>query len=119
MDKHNLLRPEAIESIFILWRVTGDRVYREWGWKMFRAFEKWTKLESGGYSSLNDVTQLPPPFRGKMESFFLGETLKYLYLLFADTALVPLDLFVFNTECHPLPVFEPREDLLDKLIMLS
>lgn len=41
-----------------------------------------------------------------MESFFLGETLKYLYLLFSDDPhLLSLDAFVFNTEAHPLPVW--------------
>ena len=39
-------------------------------------------------------------------SYFLAETLKYLYLLFLDEDLVPLDKWVFNTEAHPLPVFE-------------
>ena len=39
-----------------------------------------------------------------MESFFLGETLKYLYLLFADRHEVDLDKWVFNTEGHPLPI---------------
>lgn len=39
-----------------------------------------------------------------MESFWLGETLKYLYLLFSDDDLLPLDEFVLNTEAHPLPV---------------
>ena len=46
----------------------------------------------------------PPRHTGKMESFFTAETLKYLWLLFADTALVPLDRWVFNTEAHPLRV---------------
>lgn len=32
--------------------------------------------------------------------------LKYLYLLFHEDDLVPLDRWVFNTEAHPLPVFE-------------
>jgi mannosyl-oligosaccharide alpha-1,2-mannosidase len=32
--------------------------------------------------------------------------LKYLYLLFTDEELIPLDRFVFNTEAHPLPVFD-------------
>lgn len=27
-DKHNLLRPETMESIFLLWRITGDNIYR-------------------------------------------------------------------------------------------
>ena len=40
------------------------------------------------------------------DSYFLAETLKYLYLLFLDEDPVPLDKWVFNTEAHPLPVFE-------------
>lgn len=39
-----------------------------------------------------------------METFFLGETLKYLYLLFGDKNVLPLDKFVFNTEAHPFPI---------------
>lgn len=39
-----------------------------------------------------------------METFFLGETLKYLYLLFSDSDVIPLDKFVFNSEAHPLPI---------------
>ena len=35
-DAHNLLRPETVESLFVLWRVTGDVKYREWGWQIFR-----------------------------------------------------------------------------------
>ena len=31
--------------------------------------------------------------------------LKYLYLLFTDEDLIPLDRWVFNTEAHPLPIF--------------
>jgi len=40
----------------------------------------------------------------------LAETLKYLYLLFLEEDLVPLDKWVFNTEAHPLPVFEWTEE---------
>jgi len=78
--------------------------YREWGWQIFEAFEKHTKVDTGGYCSLDDVTSVPPNRRDKMETFFLGETLKYLYLLFADSSLIPLDKFVFNTEAHPIPI---------------
>lgn len=38
-------------------------------------------------------------------SYFLAETLKYLYLLFLDDDILPLDKWVFNTEAHPFPVF--------------
>ena len=40
-------------------------------------------------------------FRAEMESFFIAETLKYLFLLFADDSVLPLDQIVFNTEAHP------------------
>ncbi|XP_050231469.1 mannosyl-oligosaccharide 1,2-alpha-mannosidase MNS3 [Mercurialis annua] len=103
-DRHNLLRPETVESLFVLYRITEDPKYREWGWQIFEAFEKYTKVESGGYSSLEDVTVLPPQRRDKMETFYLGETLKYLYLLFGNTSNIPLDKFVFNTEAHPIPI---------------
>ena len=35
-DVHSLLRPEAVESLFVLWRVTQNETYREWGWQIFR-----------------------------------------------------------------------------------
>jgi len=104
-DTHNLLRPETLESLFILYRITGDQKYRDWGWRIFQSFEKYTKLPDG-YSSINNVkSPSSPNYRNKMESFFLGETLKYLYLLFSDDPnLLPLDQYIFNTEAHPLPI---------------
>ena len=105
LDAHNLLRPETVESLYILYQVTKDKKYQDYGWQIFQAFEKYTRISSGGYSSLNSVLNTNVSFRDKMESFFLGETLKYLFLLFADVEIVPLDKFVFNTEAHPLPVW--------------
>lgn len=80
-------------------------MYRQWGWEIFQAFEKHTKLEEG-YSSINNVKNPENPvFRDKLESFFLGETLKYFYLLFSDDKdLLPFDKYVFNSEAHPLPI---------------
>ncbi|KAK9086026.1 hypothetical protein Sjap_026437 [Stephania japonica] len=103
-DRHNLLRPETVESLFVLYRITEDKKYRDWGWQIFMAFEKYTRVDSGGYSSLDDVTMLPPHRRDKMETFFLGETLKYLYLLFGESTNIPLDKFIFSTEAHPFPI---------------
>lgn len=45
LDAHNILRPETVESLFILWKVTGDPIYRERSWQIFRAFERWSRLE--------------------------------------------------------------------------
>ena len=51
------------------------------------------------------------------QSFFLAETLKYLYLLFSDDDLIDLKEWVFNTEAHPLPIrgvnplYRPHQEL--------
>ena len=76
---------------------------------MMRVSLRWfryTKLPVG-YSSIGNVkSPTSPQHRNKMESFWLGETLKYFYLLFSDDPkLIPLDQFVFNTEAHPLPIY--------------
>lgn len=106
-DSHNLQRPETVESLFYLYRITGDSIYREWGWDMFEAFAKHTMLDNGeGFTSVSDVTTIPPPRRDNMESFWLAETLKYFYLLFSEPELLPLDQVVFNTEAHPFPRFD-------------
>ena len=42
--RHYMLRPEAIESMFVLWRVTGDLRYQDWAWRMFLSFEKHCKV---------------------------------------------------------------------------
>jgi mannosyl-oligosaccharide alpha-1,2-mannosidase len=39
-----------------------------------------------------------------MQSFFLAETLKYLYLLFSPPSVISFDEWVFNTEAHPLRI---------------
>jgi len=57
----------------------------------------------GGYSGLRDVNILKS-YDDVQQSFFLAETLKYLYLLFSNDSLLDLDLWVFNTEAHPLPI---------------
>ena len=113
-DEHNLLRPETVESLFILWRLTKDPKYRVWGWKIFKSFQKYCKISTGGYSSIKSVVHTPVVFKDKMESFWLAETLKYLFLLFSDDDVLPLDKWVLNTEAHPFPIV-PRRPLPDAL----
>lgn len=70
-DVHNLQRPETVESLFYLYRITGDEMYRQVGWEIFEAFIKYTAVEDGaGFSSIGDVTHIPPPTRDNMESFW-------------------------------------------------
>lgn len=101
----NILRPETIESLMYLWRITGNKTYKEWGWNIFQAFEKNSRIDSG-YVGLKDVTTGTKD--NMMQSFFLAETLKYLYLLFSPPSLISLDEWVFNTEAHPLKIVTRR-----------
>ena len=64
-DQHSLLRPETVESLFILWRLTHDPKWREHGWAIFEAIRTHARLDSGGYASVRHRAQLnphPPPF---------------------------------------------------------
>lgn len=136
-DRHNLQRPETVESLFYMYRITEDETYRHWGWDMFKSFIKHTAIvertykdgvsshsptaegDTGtyssyritGFTSLSNGDVLPPVQRDNMESFWLAETLKYFYLLFSDRDFISLEENVFNTEAHPFPRFEPSGDL--------
>ena len=71
-DQHNLQRPETVESLFYMWRITGDVMYREWGWEMFKSFMNYTAVpEGGGFTSLSNANVIPPQTRDNMESFWL------------------------------------------------
>ncbi|XP_063227766.1 endoplasmic reticulum mannosyl-oligosaccharide 1,2-alpha-mannosidase isoform X2 [Bacillus rossius redtenbacheri] len=106
-DAHNLLRPEFVESLWYMYQLTGNRTYQQWGWNIFQAFEKYAKV-TNGYTSLGNVRNtLNTRPRDMMESFFLGETLKYLYLLFSDDRhLISLDDYVVNSEAHLMPIYD-------------
>jgi mannosyl-oligosaccharide alpha-1,2-mannosidase len=93
LNRAYLLRPEAIESVFYMFRITGDNYWREKGWEMFQAVSKYTRTEIA-HSAINDVTLEKSKMRDTMESFWLAETLKYFYLLFADPSVVSLDDYV-------------------------
>lgn len=114
IDSHNLppgiisikdprynLRPEAIESIFVLYRITGDESFREKAWSMFQSITTHTRTNIG-YASISDVTEEKPSLFDSMESFWTAETLKYFYLIFSEPDHISLDDYVFNTEAHPL-----------------
>lgn len=127
-DLSYLLRPEAIESIFVLYRVTGSRDLQEMAWRMFESIEKATKT-SFGHAAIQDVSLreaatvkmnsmevgrpgLQERFGrihadGWVKSFWLSETLKYFYLIFSEPDLISLDDYVFNTEAHPFKISKP------------
>jgi hypothetical protein len=94
------LRPEALESAYYLFVLTGDEKYRELGRDIFHRLVAATRVETG-FAALQDVRT--GEHKDSMESFFLAETLKYAYLLGRPDA-VDFDGVIFNTEAHPLRV---------------
>ena len=103
-DARYPLRPEIMESAFYLYRATHDPVYRDMGRRFFEDLQRCCRTDSG-YTVLDSVVT------GKkgdlMPSYFLAETLKYLYLLFAPEETLDLERVVFNTEAHPLRRLPP------------
>eukprot|EP01066_Platyproteum_vivax_P013329 Platyproteum_vivax@DN6041_c0_g1_i3.p1 len=102
----SLLRPEAIEALYYMHYYTGDHQYRVKAYQIFKAINEHCK-SNYGYSSLYDVHMEPPIQLDNQESFFLAETLKYLYLIFSPRNKgVDLNQWVFNTEGHPLKIWK-------------
>jgi hypothetical protein len=101
--RHWAGRPEFIESTYYLYQATKDPFYLHVGEMALRDIRRrcWTPC---GWADLGDV--ISGEQRDRMESFFLGETAKYLYLLFEDNH--PLNTMdapvVFTTEGHPMIV---------------
>ncbi|KNC97124.1 uncharacterized protein SPPG_07516 [Spizellomyces punctatus DAOM BR117] len=102
-DSRYLLRPETVESIFYLWRYTHDPIYRQMGWQIIQSLNTYTRTPTG-FIGLSTVSSNSPQPDDLQQSFFLAETLKYLFLLFCEDDVVPLEGFVFNTEAHALSV---------------
>ena len=93
------LRPEIIESAYYLYFFTRDPRYQQMGRTFFDSLVRYCRTPDG-YAALRSVETREQ--RDAMESYFLAETLKYLYLLFAPRATIDLNHIVFNTEAHPL-----------------
>jgi len=93
------LRPEIIESAWYLRRATGDAEYLAMGKTFFDALLAHTRTPDG-YTVLDSVETWA---KGDlMPSYFLAETVKYLYLLFAPDDAFDFDRVVLTTEAHPL-----------------
>jgi len=102
-DSKYILRPEFFESLYIMHEITGDPMYREWGWETFSNIVKYCKTDIG-FASLHGVHN-PSPFKeDHADSYFYSETLKYLYLLFGGGEKGMLDKYVFTTRGHLLKI---------------
>jgi mannosidase alpha-like ER degradation enhancer 2 len=93
------LRPEIIESAYYLHHYTSDEKYKKMGYVFFNSIKKNCRTESG-YANLIDVRTKKKS--DAMPSYFLAETLKYFYLLFAPPEEFEFNKVVFTTEAHPM-----------------
>lgn len=104
------LRPEFVESNYYLYKATKDPFFMNIGRSVMEDLQKQNKVACG-YAGIQDVNT--GTLSNRMESFFLSETTKYLYLLFDDEHPLNNEFsnFVFSTEAHPF--------WFDKSVMLS
>lgn len=107
-ERYYILRPEVVEGYFYMWRFTHEPKYREWAWEAAQNIDKYCRV-GVGFSGIKDVGTTSVTHDDVQQSFFLAETLKYLYLTFSEDTLLPLNHWVFNTEAHPLPVISKME----------
>jgi mannosidase alpha-like ER degradation enhancer 2 len=93
------LRPEIVQSAYYLHHFTGDARYLDMGRTLFDSLMKYCRTDSGlaAQENVENKTQ-----RDEMESFFLAESMKYLYLLFSPPNKLDLTSHVFDTEAHPI-----------------
>lgn len=99
------LRPELVESTYLLYQATKNPFYLHVGMDILQSLEKYTKAKCG-YATLHHV--IDKSKEDRMESFFLSETCKYLYLLFDEENPVHKSgtRYMFTTEGHIVSVDE-------------
>ncbi|TKR93779.1 hypothetical protein L596_008176 [Steinernema carpocapsae] len=102
-EKYYILRPEVVEGWFYMWRITKNQKYRDWCWDAAVSVEQYCRTD-GGYSGIRNVYTKSVSHDDVQQSFLFAEWLKYMYLVFSEDDVVPLDKWVFNTEAHPFPV---------------
>eukprot|EP00911_Craspedida_sp_UC1_P002463 UC1_evm1s1833 len=89
-DAYYILRPEVVESYFVMWRMTHEQKWRDYAWEAVEAIEKHCRC-GVGYCGLKNVDQVPAQQDDVQQSFFLAEALKYLYLIFQEDDVISLD----------------------------
>lgn len=111
------LRPEIIESAYYLYKYTKDPHYLLMAKVFFDDLKKYCRTEDG-YVSLSSV--ITKQKSDGMPSYFMAETMKYFYLIFAPEETLDFENVIFNTEAHPIKntwgniALESEPDMLPK-----
>eukprot|EP00927_Polykrikos_kofoidii_P034079 TRINITY_DN28911_c0_g1_i1.p1 TRINITY_DN28911_c0_g1~~TRINITY_DN28911_c0_g1_i1.p1 ORF type:complete len:588 (+),score=77.55 TRINITY_DN28911_c0_g1_i1:71-1834(+) len=112
--KYYPLRPELVESTLGLYLATGDTHYQKVvGRSIVDNLNNHSRVETGGFAAVHDVETMEK--ENHQQSFFLSETLKYLYLLFNNSFLTQPEFdYIFTTEGHPIPlVYDLRSGVFE------
>lgn len=98
------LRPEFAESTYFLYKATGDPYYLEVGRTIIENLNKYARVPCG-FAAVKDVRT--GSHEDRMDSFFLAEMFKYLYLLFSEREdlIFNIEDYIFTTEAHLLPLW--------------
>uniref|UniRef100_A0AAX7U0H2 alpha-1,2-Mannosidase n=1 Tax=Astatotilapia calliptera TaxID=8154 RepID=A0AAX7U0H2_ASTCA len=99
----HLLRPEFAESTYYLYKATGDPYYLRVGQSIVEKLNAYARVPCG-FAAVQDVRT--GTHEDRMDSFFLAEMFKYLYLMFSEKSHLPIDMdgYIFTTEAHLLPI---------------
>ncbi|KAJ5090874.1 hypothetical protein N7532_009558 [Penicillium argentinense] len=100
-DTRYNLRPEMIESMFILYRTTGREDLLDIAWEMFENIQNATHVPNGNAAIVDVTVDAAPIHSDSMESHWMSQTLKYFYLMFSAPDLISMDEYVFNSGGHP------------------
>src|SRR5699024_2473758 len=73
-------------------------------WQSAQAIDKHCRHQNGSFGAVMDVNNIPVLLHRYPSPYFVGATLKYLYLTFCDDSVLPLDGWIFNHICQPLPI---------------
>ncbi|KAK3626633.1 hypothetical protein LTR56_019699 [Elasticomyces elasticus] len=113
-DGRYRLRPEVLETWYYAYRATKDVKYRDWTWAAFEAMNHYCRTDLG-FSGINNVNAVDGGGKDDVqESFVFAEVMKYAYLTHLEDEDAPYhvqdsrtgakNLWVYNTEAHPLRV---------------
>lgn len=98
VDPPYTLNPEIMESAYYLYHYTGDPKYKKRMLKYYRDIVRHCRTDVA-YTVIADVRTKAKG--DALETFFIAETMKYMYLPFWGENQFRFDDYVFTTEAHP------------------
>ena len=103
-----VLHAVTIESLYYVYKLTRDKTYQDYGWRIFEAIENYTRISTGGFSTIGDVNNPRNVKYGDLQpTHLLSAVLKFLYLLFEedDQENIDINKWLFNSIGHLISIF--------------